>query len=67
MSSRNAGQLLTLREKQVVALVCRGYPNKSIALSLKLSEGTVKCHLHAVFNKLDVRNRGALIIKLRNR
>jgi two-component system nitrate/nitrite response regulator NarL len=59
--------VLTNREQQVAALVCRGHPNKLIARSLNLAEGTVKVHLHAVFRKLDVRNRTAMIIKLSTR
>jgi DNA-binding NarL/FixJ family response regulator len=48
-------------------LVCRGHSNRLIAHSLNLTEGTVKVHLHAVFRKLDVKSRAALIIKLSNR
>jgi len=66
MSSWNAEKLLTSREKQIADLVCQGHPNKFVAHSLNLTEGTVKCHLHAVFQKLEVRNRTALIIKLSN-
>jgi two-component system nitrate/nitrite response regulator NarL len=58
---------LTNREQQVAALVCSGYSNKLIAHSLNLTEGTVKIHLHAIFRKLDVGSRAALIVKLTNR
>jgi DNA-binding NarL/FixJ family response regulator len=47
-------------------LVCRGYPNKLIAQELNLAEGTVKIHLHAVFRKLNVSSRAALMVKLSN-
>ena len=57
---------LTSREKQVAALVRHGHPNKVIAQSLNVREGTVKSHLHKFFQKLDVGNRTALIIKLSN-
>ena len=67
MSSWNAEQPLTSRETQVADLVCQGHPNKLVAQILNLAEGTVKVHLHAVFRKLDVRNRTAMIIKLSNR
>jgi two-component system nitrate/nitrite response regulator NarL len=59
--------VLTSREQQVTALVCRGYPNKLIAQELNLAEGTVKIHLHKVFQKLNVSNRAALMVKLSNR
>jgi DNA-binding NarL/FixJ family response regulator len=57
--------VLTSREQQVAALVCRGHSNKLIAQELKLTEGTVKIHLHRVFRKLNVSNRAALMVKLR--
>jgi two-component system nitrate/nitrite response regulator NarL len=57
---------LTEREKQIAALVSQGHSNKLIAHSLNLAEGTVKIHLHAIFRKLDVSNRAALMIKLLN-
>ena len=60
-------EVLTSREQQIAALVCRGHSNKHIAQSLNLTEGTVKVHLHKVFRKLDVRTRAELIVKLTER
>jgi DNA-binding NarL/FixJ family response regulator len=51
---------LTDREQQVAALAKSGLGNKDIAKSLGVSEGTVKHHLHKVFQKLGVRKRSAL-------
>jgi DNA-binding CsgD family transcriptional regulator len=48
---------LTLREKQVIALVTQAKLNKEIAYDLHLSEGTIKVYLSQVFRKLGVRNR----------
>jgi DNA-binding NarL/FixJ family response regulator len=53
---------LTDRQKQITALVCDGLSNKSIANKLGLSQGTVKSHLHAIYNKLNVQSRIALMI-----
>jgi two-component system, NarL family, nitrate/nitrite response regulator NarL len=53
---------LTRREQQVAALAKSGLSNKGIAKSLCLSEGTVKHHLHKVFQKLGVRSRYGLIV-----
>lgn len=53
--------ILTKREKEIVALVGKGYKNKEIARKLFVSEPTVKTHLHRIFQKLDVRNRPQLI------
>jgi DNA-binding NarL/FixJ family response regulator len=48
---------LTAREREVVSLVCDGLSNKMIARKLGITEGTVKVHLHAVYDKLNVRSR----------
>jgi DNA-binding NarL/FixJ family response regulator len=52
---------LTDRERQIVALVCAGHPNKIIARKLHVKEGTVKTHLHAIYMKLGIENRASLI------
>ena len=51
---------LTVREQQVAALAKSGLSNKGIAKGLGLSEGTVKQHLHKVFQKLGIKIRSAL-------
>lgn len=48
---------LTERELEILALVSSGHQNKSIAFELKLSEHTVKVHLHNIIKKLQVNNR----------
>ncbi len=48
---------LTPRQKDVLAMVIEGRPNKEIGTRLGLSEQTVKGHLLAVFRTLNVRNR----------
>jgi two-component system nitrate/nitrite response regulator NarL len=58
---------LTDREQQVTALVCKGLSNKLIARRLNVSEGTIKAHLHAVFSKLGLGSRFALIDALVDR
>jgi DNA-binding NarL/FixJ family response regulator len=49
--------LLTARERSVVELIGRGLCNRSIANELGITEGTVKTHLHRIFEKLDVNSR----------
>jgi DNA-binding NarL/FixJ family response regulator len=58
-----AGRLamLSAREQQVVALVREGLSNKLIARTLDVREGTIKSHLHSIFQKLGVQSRFALI------
>jgi DNA-binding NarL/FixJ family response regulator len=48
---------LTAREREVLALVAIGLPNKSIARRLTISEKTVKAHLSRVFAVLGVSDR----------
>jgi DNA-binding NarL/FixJ family response regulator len=48
---------LSERETEVLVLVGRGETNREIAEELILSEHTVKVHLRAILNKLDLRNR----------
>jgi len=51
---------LTVRERQVMRLVSEGLSNKEIGRRLGLSEGTVKIHLHNIYDKIGVPNRTAL-------
>ncbi|MDP9101374.1 MAG: response regulator transcription factor [Actinomycetota bacterium] len=49
--------VLTPREREVLALVAEGLPNKSIARRLGISEKTVKTHVGSVFGALGVADR----------
>jgi two-component system, NarL family, nitrate/nitrite response regulator NarL len=53
---------LTPREREVARLVSKGYTNVAIAYHLQLSEGTVKLHVHHIFDKLSVLNRTQLAL-----
>lgn len=48
---------LTPREREVLQLVAEGLANKQIALSLGISEHTVKFHLSSLYTKLGVTSR----------
>ena len=48
---------LTPREREVLELIGRGYPNKRIARELELAEKTVKTHVGHVLAKLGVADR----------
>jgi DNA-binding NarL/FixJ family response regulator len=48
---------LSPREREVLALVAEGLPNKLIARRLEISERTVKAHLTSVFAQLGVTDR----------
>ena len=51
---------LTTREHEIMLLVSRGLSNKEIGRKLDVSEGTVKIHLHRIYQKGDVANRTVL-------
>jgi len=51
---------LTAREQQIVALVADGLSNREIARRINLAEGTIKLHLHTIYEKLETPNRTAL-------
>jgi DNA-binding NarL/FixJ family response regulator len=48
---------LSARERDVLALVAEGLPNKLIARRLEISEKTVKAHLTRVFQAIGVTDR----------
>lgn len=48
---------LSPREREVLALVSEGLPNKLIARRLEISEKTVKAHLTSVFSQIGVSDR----------
>ncbi len=48
---------LTRREKQVLSLIGQGLSNATISQQLNISPDTVKSHVRAIFEKLDVRDR----------
>jgi DNA-binding NarL/FixJ family response regulator len=52
-----APRALSFREKQILALVVRGYTNRQIADELFVAESTVKTHLSSAFHKLETRSR----------
>ena len=48
---------LTERESEVLVLLSKGLANKQIAVSLGISEHTVKFHVSSIYTKLNVTNR----------
>jgi len=48
---------LTPREREVLALIGQGLPNRAIAEKLFVSEATVKTHINNLFAKADIRDR----------
>jgi DNA-binding NarL/FixJ family response regulator len=50
-------ELISEREREVLAMVAEGLPNKLIARRLEISEKTVKAHLTSVFRRIGVTDR----------
>ena len=57
-------QLLSEREVQVARLVASGASNKEVASQLLITERTVKAHLGAIFEKLSLRDRLQLSVRI---
>ena len=55
---------LTNRRRQVAALAYRGLSNRAIAEKLGVTVGTIKVHLHAIYEKLDIHSRAELTTAL---
>jgi two-component system, NarL family, nitrate/nitrite response regulator NarL len=53
---------LTPREREVLALVADGISNKAIARQLQVSPNTVKFHIAAILDKLDVATRADAVV-----
>ena len=60
VNPENAFAVLTDRERQIMRLIARGLSNKEIGRLLNIADGTIKVHLHNIFQKLEISNRTAL-------
>jgi DNA-binding NarL/FixJ family response regulator len=64
-SPRSDASPLTPRQTDVLRLLMQGRPNKVIARSLGLTEGTVKLHIAAILRALQSRNRTEAVMAAR--
>ena len=58
--TESALAVLTDRERQIMRLVSEGLSNKEIGRRLNITDGTIKVHLHHIFQKLEISNRTVL-------
>ena len=54
-------RVVTLRERQVFALVIRGDTNKQVANALGCTVRTIKAHRHKVMQKMQVKSLAELV------
>jgi DNA-binding NarL/FixJ family response regulator len=59
-----SAELLSDREQEVLSLLSKGFLYKEIADHLFISIGTVKQHIHKIYDKLHVQNRTEAINKV---
>ena len=59
-NAENVLSVLTDREHQIMRLVSEGLSNKEIGRRLNIVDGTIKVHLHNIFQKLEISNRTVL-------
>jgi len=57
------GAALSLREREVLRLLARGWDNRQIARELSIETRTVRYHLRNIYAKLGVRGRGEAIAR----
>jgi RNA polymerase sigma factor (sigma-70 family) len=55
--------LLSNREKEILQLLAKGLLYKEIAEQLGITTGTVRIHIHKIYEKLHVQNRTEAINK----
>lgn len=64
--ARTGRLALSARELEIVRLAATGHHNREIAESLHITEGTVKVHLHNIYEKLGIEGRVELTIYARD-
>jgi DNA-binding NarL/FixJ family response regulator len=64
VSTIQALEELTPREREVLQLVTEGHTNKEIGKALSVSEVTIKKHMQNILAKLDTTNRAGAVAKV---
>jgi PAS domain S-box-containing protein len=58
---------LTAREREVLGLICQGLTDQDIAKQLGVSRNTIRNQVAAIYSKVDVHRRSAVIVWARER
>lgn len=59
--------ILSKREREILELISKGFLYKEVAEKLFITTGTVKQHIHKIYEKLQVQNKTEAINKYFNR
>ena len=62
VGAQEISRVLTPREIEIVRMAATGLRNRNIGDRMSISEGTVKTHLHNIYEKLRVQNRAELVL-----
>jgi DNA-binding NarL/FixJ family response regulator len=62
-----SGPRFTVRQREVLDLLCKGLADKTISRRMKISLGTVKTHVAGVLRKLGVSSRLQAVVSTRAR
>ena len=62
LAARNPNSDLSAREREVLALIVGGKSNREIAAELGITEGTVKCHVTTLLERLGVSDRTQAVV-----
>lgn len=65
--AREIASLITPREIAILKMVAQGLRNRQVGEKLFISEGTVKVHMHNIYEKLKVNSRVALLHYVREK
>lgn len=57
---RFGAESLTVREREIAALILKGHSSKSIARNIDISPGTVKIHRKNIYRKLNISSQSEL-------
>ena len=67
LEARTPNSDLSAREREVLSLIAQGKNNKEIAVTLGITEGTVKCHVTMILSRLGVSDRTQAVLAAAHR